>query len=65
MIIMVYFRYLDDMQEVLLLFPTVTDIRPEAKIENVHLLKDIAAKCGYKIRMVAPPNAEVKEEIVS
>lgn len=46
-------------------FPIIKDIRPTAKIEDLHLLKEIAGKCGYKIRIVAQPNAEEKQELVS
>lgn len=55
----------EEMQEVLLYFPQVRDIRPSAQIEDIHMIKDIAAKCGYKVRTVAPPSAEEKQEIVS
>lgn len=59
------YSFLDEMQEVLLYFPQVKDIRPSAKIEDVHLIKEIVAKFGYKMRMVAHPQQEEKEEIVS
>lgn len=39
-------------------FPQVTDIRPNAKIEDLALLKEIVAKCGYKMRLVANPHKE-------
>lgn len=53
------------MQEALLYFPEIKDIRPSATIEDLHLIKEIVAKFGYKTRTVAHPNAEEKEEIVS
>lgn len=53
------------MQEVLLYIPDVKDISSTAQIESLHTLKEIAAKCGYKIRVVPSPNAEEKKEIVS
>lgn len=53
------------MQEVLLYIREIEDIGPKAQIESIHLLKDIAFKCGYKIRIVASPNAEEKQEVVS
>lgn len=59
------YSFLDEMQEVLLYFPQVKDIRASAKIEDVHLIKEIVAKFGYKMRMVAHPQQEEKEEIVS
>lgn len=53
------------MQEVLLYFPdSCPDIRPTAKIEDVHVLRDIATKCGYKVRYIAAPSEE-KHEVVS
>lgn len=58
------FFFLDELQEVLLYVPEVKDISPKATIESLHTLKEIAAKCGYKIRAVPSPNAEEKKEIV-
>lgn len=52
------------MQEVLLYYPEVKDIRPSAKLEDLHLLKEIAARFGYKIRLGAKPDSEEKHEIV-
>lgn len=52
------------MQEILLYYPEIKDIRPSAKIEDMKLIKEIAYKFGYKIRPVAPPDAEEKQEIV-
>lgn len=61
-----YFIFLiDELQEVLLYFPEIQDIRPSAKIEDLNLVRDIALKCGYKVRFVAPPFADEKEEVVS
>lgn len=55
----------DEIQEVLLYFPEIKDIRPTAQIESLHTLKEIAGKCGYKIRIVAAPTHEEKQEVVS
>lgn len=52
------------MQEILLYYPEIKDIRPSAKIEDMHLIKEIAYRFGYKIRPVAPPDVEEKQEIV-
>lgn len=49
----------------LLYFPQIRDIRPSAQIEDLNLLKDIAGRCGYKVRTVAPPSDEVIQEVVS
>lgn len=59
------YSFLDEMQEVLLYFPQVKDINPSVKIEDLHLIKDIVAKFGYKMRLVAHPQQEEKEDIVS
>lgn len=53
------------MQEILLYFPKVSDIRPSAKLEDIHTIKEIVAKFGYKIRIVGQPQHEEKEDIVS
>lgn len=55
----------EQIQEVLLYFPEIKNIEPTAQIESLHVLKEIAFKCGYKIRIVAPPAKEEKQEIVS
>lgn len=61
-----YFLFIsDEIQEVLLYFPDIKDISPTAQIESLHILKDIAYKCGYKIRIVATPTNEDKQEVVS
>lgn len=52
------------MQEILLYYPEIKDIRPSAKIEDMHLIKEIAYRFGYKIRPVTPPDVEEKQEIV-
>lgn len=62
---LVSYYFTDELQEVMLYFPEIRDIRPSAKIEDLHLVRDIALKCGYKVRFVAPPTAEEKEEVVS
>lgn len=54
----------DEMQEILLYYPEIKDIRPSAKIEDMHLIKEIAYRFGYKIRPVTPPDVEEKQEIV-
>lgn len=59
------FIVIEEMQEVLLLFPEVNDIRPKAQIEDMQLMKKIVAKFGYKMRMVASPFKEEVIEIVS
>lgn len=56
---------LEELQEVLLHFPQIKDIQPSAQIEDLHLLKDIAGRCGYKVRTVAPPTNDEKQEVVS
>lgn len=53
------------MQEVLLYFPEIRDISASAQIENLQLIKEIAGKCGYKVRFVASPHTEDKEDVVS
>lgn len=55
----------DEMQEVLLYFPEVRDISASAQLENLQVIKEIAGKCGYKVRFVASPFNEDKEEVVS
>lgn len=62
---LVSYYFTDELQEVMLYFPEIRDIRPSAKIEDLHLVRDIALKCGYKVRFVAPPTPEEKEEVVS
>lgn len=63
--IVIFCSVSEEMQEVLLYFPQIKDIRPSAQIEDLQILKDIAYKFGYKVRTVAPPNTEDKREIVS
>lgn len=66
MTIQIYcYSFLDEMQEALLYFPQVGDIRPSAKLEDLHLIKEIVAKFGYKMRNVPNPQQEEKEVIVS
>lgn len=57
--------FLEEIQEVLLYFPDIKDISASAQIENVQTLKGIAQKCGYKVRIVATPNTDEKQEVVS
>ncbi|XP_031617973.1 translation initiation factor IF-2, mitochondrial [Contarinia nasturtii] len=56
-------RSIEIVQQVLTYFPQVVDTQPNAKIDSIPLAKEIAAKCGYRTRITAPPDAEVKEEI--
>lgn len=55
----------DEIQEVLLFFPEINDIRPKAQIEDMQLLKGIVSKFGYKMRMVSSPFKEEVIEVVS
>lgn len=55
----------DEIQEVLLFFPEINDIRPKAQIEDMQLLKRIVSKFGYKMRMVPSPFKEEVIEVVS
>lgn len=52
------------MQEILLYYPEIRNIRPSAKIGDLHLIKEIAYRFGYKIRPATPPDVEEKQEIV-
>lgn len=62
---LLFYYFTDEMQEILLYFPEMSDIGPSAKIEDQRLLRDIATKCGYKVRFIAPPTIEEKQEVVS
>lgn len=53
----------EELQEVLLLFPQINDISPQAQIEDISIIKEIVAKCGYKIRIVGNPLKEEAEVV--
>lgn len=54
---------LEEIQEVLLYFPQIKDIRASAKIDDLRLVKDIAAKCGFKVRNVAQKSDDEPESV--
>lgn len=58
--------YSEQIQEAMLYCPDIKDIPlPSTQIEDTSILKEIAAKFGYKIRFVPNPNLEKPIEIVS
>lgn len=34
------------------------NIEPDSKLSDLRIIKDIASKCGYKIRTVAAPTSD-------
>ncbi|XP_052888178.1 translation initiation factor IF-2, mitochondrial [Anopheles moucheti] len=55
---------LEHIQEVMLYVKGAGNIDGTARLEDPKLIKDIAAKCGFKTKIVAAPVAEDEEELL-
>ncbi|GAB0094134.1 translation initiation factor IF-2, mitochondrial [Sergentomyia squamirostris] len=50
-------KSLDHIQEVMLYVPGAEDIDSEARLHDMKVVKEIVAKCGMKMKIIAPPES--------
>lgn len=51
-------RDLEIVQEAMLYVKDAPDIHPRTKLEDIAIIKDIAKKCGSRIKIVAAPSSK-------
>mgnify|MGYP002655291910 CR=1 FL=1 len=56
-------RDLEIVQEAMLYTKDAPDIHPKTKLEDINIIKDIAKKCGMRIKIVGAPDTNQEEEI--
>jgi translation initiation factor IF-2 len=54
-------RDLEIVQEAMLYVKDAPDIHPKTRLEDINIIKEIAKKCGMRIKIVAAPSAQSKE----
>lgn len=54
-------RNLNDVQEAMLYIKDAPDIHPKTKLEDINIIKEIAKKCGMRIKIVAAPSLHEEE----
>lgn len=52
---------LEHVQEAMLYVKGAPDIHPRTKLEDITIIKEIAKKCGMRIKVVAAPSNQVEE----
>lgn len=55
-------RDLEDIQEAMMYVKDAPDIHPRTRLEDISIIKDIAKKCGMRIKIVAAPTSQSEEE---
>lgn len=56
-------RDLEDVQEAMLYVRDSPDIHPKTKLGDINIIKEIAKKCGMRIKIVAAPSAQKHDEV--
>lgn len=53
---------LEKVQESMLFVKDAPDIHPRTKLEDINIIKEIVKKCGMRIKIVAAPSMQQKDE---
>lgn len=48
----------EHVQEAMLYVKNANDIEPNARLEDLQIIKEIANKCGFKVRTVSAPDTQ-------